>query len=85
MSEQESLCRQIDTYDCLSAKECVLIRDQVNDDTESQPDVCEGEPREEQGEGVVLFRELGWSHSKYKMTTYQALDVEKEHPNETMA
>ena len=39
----------------------MLVRDKINDDTERQPDVGEREPGEEQGEGVVLLSELGYT------------------------
>ena len=45
---------QAETYHSLSAKERVLIRNEVDDDTEGQPYVRKREPGEDQREDVVL-------------------------------
>lgn len=45
------------TYDCSRAEENeVLTWEQVDDDAECQPNICELEPREDQREDVVLSK-----------------------------
>lgn len=63
-----------------------VVRDEINDNTERQPDVCQREPREDQGEDVVLRQELSdaarWSAGG---TTYECLNVEEEHADDAVA
>jgi len=60
-------------------------RKEIDNNTKRQPEICQGEPRKGKREYVILTTNINEGTRDQLNMTHKGLDVEEEHPDDTMA